>query len=237
MQTLLKAAVIAVLGMVAPLHATERSTWSGKGELGFAAARGNTESETLNARLNLAREDEGWSHALGASLMYGRQRGIESARRHEALARSAYRIGPRSRLSGSLRNERDRFGTREYQWTAALGYRFQAIETEETGLAFDLAPGYRWAKRQGVRVHNNEAVLRGGIELRHRLSGTATLYETLLVEAGRDNTYARSDLGLQVAMTDALALKAGLEVRHNTRTTPGIERTDSLTTLNLVYGF
>jgi putative salt-induced outer membrane protein len=237
MQMLLTAAVLAAFGLAAPLHAAESATWNGKGELGFAAARGNTDSETLNARLDLARENERWSHALGASLLYGRQDGIQSARRHEVLARSAFRIGPRSRISGSLRNERDRFGTNEYQWTAALGYRFQAIETEDTGLAFDIAPGYRWAKLQGVRVHNNEAVLRGGIELRHRLSGTATLYETLLVEAGRDNTYARSDLGLQVAMTDALALKAGYEVRHNTDAAPGIERTDSLTTLNLVYGF
>lgn len=237
MQMLLTAAVLAAFGLFVPLHAAERATWAGKGELGFAAARGNTDSETLNARLDLARESEHWSHALGASLLYGRQDGVQSARRHDVRARSAFRLGPRSRISGTLRNERDRFGRSEYQWTAALGYRFQALETDDTDLALDIAPGYRWSKLQGVRMHDNEAVLRGGIELRRRLSGTATLYETLLVEAGRGNTYARSDLGLQVAMTDALALKAGYEVRHNTDTAPGIARTDSLTTLNLVYAF
>ncbi len=38
-------------------------------------------------------------------------------------------------------------------------------------------------------------------------------------------------------MSDALALKAGLEVRHNTDVLVGTKKTDTLTTVNLVYGF
>jgi hypothetical protein len=89
----------------------------------------------------------------------------------------------------------------------------------------------------GQAAGRARAQQQGGDARRHRAAPPLERNRHAVRDAGRDNTYARSDLGLQVEMTDALALKAGYEVRHNTDTAPGIERTDSLTTLNLVYGF
>jgi putative salt-induced outer membrane protein YdiY len=36
-------------------------------------------------------------------------------------------------------------------------------------------------------------------------------------------------------MTDVLALAVGYSVRHKTDPPPGVEKTDTLTTINLVY--
>ncbi|MBM7092940.1 DUF481 domain-containing protein, partial [Streptomyces sp. S12] len=107
----------------------------------------------------------------------------------------------------------------------------------DTHLTFEVGPGYRWAKLQDLREHKNEAIARGFIDFGHKLTETTSVYNTLLIEAGSDNTYARNDLGLLVKMTDALALKAGVEVRHNTDVLPGTKKTDTLTTMNVVYGF
>jgi putative salt-induced outer membrane protein YdiY len=38
-------------------------------------------------------------------------------------------------------------------------------------------------------------------------------------------------------MTDTLALSLALDVRHNTDPPAGLEKTDTLTTVNLVYAF
>ncbi len=211
--------------------------WSGKGELGLAVAKGNTDSQTLVGKLGLAREAGPWTHAAGLSFLYGKSDGEENAHRYELFGNSAYAFSERSQVSGSLRNERDHFSPNEYQWTAAIGYGFRAIDSETTRLLLEAGPGYRWAKLQDVRVHNNEAILRGQMEFSHRLGANAALFDTLLIEAGSDNTFARNDFGVQVNMTEALALKAGFEVRHNTDVLPGTRRTDTLTTLNLVYGF
>ena len=59
----------------------------------------------------------------------------------------------------------------------------------------------------------------------------------VMIEAGDENTFIRNELGLQVSMTDALALKAGFELRHNTERSEDTRRTDTLTTVNIVYGF
>src|SRR5690606_27523594 len=87
-------------------------------------------------------------------------------------------------------------------------------------------PGYRFAKNQGVQLHHNEAIARAHVDWRWKLSATATLTNSFLLEAGSDNTFARNLFGLQVAMGKGLAMKAGLETRYNSRADPGLATTD-----------
>ena len=72
---------------------------------------------------------------------------------------------------------------------------------------------------------------RGFMEFKHKLSDSTSLYDTLLIEGGKDNTFAQNDFGVQVTMTDKFAIKAGLQVRHNTDViapiTKGIDTTTS----------
>lgn len=231
------AAMAGVL-MITPVAAfADDNGWSGQGEMGLAISKGNTDSQTLVGSLGLGKEDVRWTHSLGASFLYGKNDGVQNARRYEVFGTTGYRLNERSYMFGSLRNERDRFASNEYQWTVAAGYGHQLINDDTTQLKMEIGPGYRWAKLQGVRIHNNEAILRGFMDFSRKLTPTTSLYDTLLVEAGSDNTFASNNLGLQVQMTDALALKAGFEVRHNTDVLPGTKRTDTLTTVNVVYGF
>lgn len=211
--------------------------WSGTGELGLAIAKGNTDSQTVVGKMALAKEDGLWKHAMRASFLYGKSDEIENARRYELFGSSGRRVSERSHVFASARNERDGFATTEYQWTASVGYGFEAIDNNTTQLVLEIGPGYRWSKAQGVRDHDNGAIVRGGMEFKHQLTDTTALYDTLLIEAGDENTFARNELGLQVKMTDALALKAGFEVRHNTERSEDRRRTDTLTTVNVVYGF
>ena len=211
--------------------------WKGQGELGLAIAKGNTDSQTLVGKLEAAHEGAVWKNAFGAAFLYGKSDDMESAYRYEVYGTTGRRLGERSYLFGSARHERDHFTAHEYQWTAAVGYGYEAIKNDATHLTFEIGPGYRWSKLQDLRVHQNEAIIRGLVDFGHQLTETTSVFNTLLVEAGRDNTFAKNDLGLQVAMTDALALKAGVQVRHNTDVLPGTRKTDTLTTVNVVYGF
>ena len=58
-----------------------------------------------------------------------------------------------------------------------------------------------------------------------------------LVESGSDNTFLENDTALSVSINDRLALKIGLNIRHNTDVTGLVDDTDTLTTANLVYNF
>lgn len=218
-------------------QATEDYGWRGTGELGLALSSGNTDTQTLTGKLGLTRENALWEHEIGLALLYGKQDEIESASRYEAFGKAGRRVGERSQWFGSARTERDHFAAYEYQSAAAISYSREVIKEEASQLSFEIGPGYRWSKLQGVRVHENGAIVRGYMDFKHQFNPSTAIYDTLLIEAGKDNTFARNDIGVVVKMNASLALKAGLEVRHNTDVLPGIKKTDTLTTVNIVYGF
>lgn len=233
-------ALAAALLAVPAAHAQDKpldDSWSGTGEAGLAIAKGNTDSRTLVGKLAAKKAIGEWTVGAGAAFLNGEADGVESAYRYEVFSDVARRLGDRSYLVGSLRNERDHFAANEYQWVASAGYGYEAIKNDRTQLTFEVGPGYRWSKLQGVRVHNNEAIARGLMGFKHQLNGNVALFDTLLVEAGKDNTFARNEAGVLVKMTEAMALKAGVEHRHNTDVPAGVKKTDTLTTVNVVYGF
>ncbi|MFA7488141.1 MAG: DUF481 domain-containing protein, partial [Lysobacteraceae bacterium] len=137
----------------------------------------------------------------------------------------------------ALRYENDDFAPYEYQTTFSMGYGHQFIDNERTSLLTEVGPGYRRAKSASTGETESELIGRGLLDYKHQITDTTTLFNTLLIEAGSDNTFASNAFGVSVAMSEKLALKAGFDVRHNTDVGPGIEKTDKLTKLNLVYNF
>lgn len=211
--------------------------WTGRGELGFALSKGNTDSESFVGKFDAAYSDALRKYAFGASGQYARTDGEESAHRYDVYGTTGFRLDPRRYVYTSLRNERDNFGTYEYQWTAAAGWGYDAIRGDRQNLSLEVGPGYRFAKDQATRVHHNQAIARGFADWNYKLTDTASLVDTVLVESGSDNTFSRNLFGVQVAMGKGLAMKAGLETRYNSHVDEGIENTDNLTTVNLVYDF
>ncbi len=230
-------ALVAALMLVSITTLAADNDWSGTGELGLAVAKGNADNQTFNAKLNLASESGAWKHSAGAAFLYGKSNGNESARRYELYGGTGYRMREHHYLFGSVRNERDHFAANEYQWAASGGYGYEAIKSDATQLTVEVGAGYRWAKLQDERRHLDQAIGRGYMNFDHKFNANTSLRDTLLIEYGSDNTFARNDFGVLVKMSEALALKAALEVRHNTDVPVGVKNTDTLSTLNLVYGF
>lgn len=242
------AALLAALPFTAaaeePVHG-----WRGSGELGLAAARGNARSESLNGKLQFTNEDDRWKHEYSLSALRAKGEvtgdfdgdGVEeesfelNANRYEAAASSALKYSETSSWVTSLRYENDDFAPYEWQTTFAMGYGHDFIENQNTTLTTQIGPGYRRAKDASTGATDGEAILRGKLDYKQALTANTELFNTLLVESGSDNTFAQNDAGVAVAMNESFALKAGVQVRHNTDVGPGIEKTDTLTTVNLVY--
>jgi putative salt-induced outer membrane protein len=235
----------------APAVSAEKEGWSGTGELGLSAARGNSRSENLNARLAFQKEEESWTHRF--SLAGVRARGEvtadfdgdgfpetrlqTTANRYQAAASSALKMNERASWISSLRYERDDFATYDYQATIAVGYGYKYLDTEATRLAASIGPGYRRARRADTGEVEGEAIVRGTLEFARQLTETTRLVNDTLVESGSDNTFAQNDLGVAVAINSAMALKVGLQARYNSRADEDRKSTETLTTLNLVYSF
>lgn len=239
---------LAWLALQSPLGVAADGDWSGTGELGLALARGNATSDNLNARFGFLNEDTRWKHSFNVGALRSRgevvgdfdgdgvaeERLQLTANRYDLAASSALKMSERSYWVGALRHENDDFAPFEHQTTFSIGYGHRFFDGEQGSLSSEIGPGYRRA-RLADGSSESDAIVRGQLDYKRQLTANTQLGNLLLVESGADNTYLQNDFGVTVAMNERLALKAGIQIRHNSEVGAGIDRTDTLTTLNLVY--
>jgi putative salt-induced outer membrane protein len=236
------AALLVPLFAISPAHAD----WSGKGEAGLVIATGNTETKTANANLLFANEVDKWKHQFGGTALYATSDPDgTTANRWELFEESDYNFSPRTFWFGAARYEDDEFSGFEYQAILSTGIGRKFIDSDITKFVGTAGVGYkRFETRDafddaGVLIEpgttESEVVFRGTLDYDHKLTATSSLIDKFVVEAGSDNTFVQNDIALQVKMTNVLALAVGYSVRHNTDPPVGFEKTDTLTTINLVY--
>ena len=231
--------------------ASVASPWSGSGgELGFASAHGNSTSQTFNGKLRLRYAEGDWVHStdlfgLRTSAEYVRTNDDgtttrdkqTTAYRFSAAAASGLQLGEHRQLTANARYERDDFATYDRQGSFALGYGTRLIDGESVILDAQLGPGVRRTHEAATDDTRTGLIGRGQLDLRYQITDNTALINNLLVESGSYNTFAQNDLGLTVSMNQRLALKAGWQARHNSDVADGKRRTDTLTTVNLVYTY
>jgi putative salt-induced outer membrane protein len=159
-QSLLCISLLAAVPLAA--HADDDG-WSGSGELGFAATRGNAKSENLNAKIQFKKEDDRWKDVFYMTAL--RSKGeVKStvvdtsttppttstmsnydltANRYEAGASAGFKLDERSYIVGALRYENDDFSPFDYQAVASIGYGYTALKNQTDELSFEIGPGYR----------------------------------------------------------------------------------------------
>jgi putative salt-induced outer membrane protein len=86
----------------------------------------------------------------------------------------------------------------------------------------------------GLRYENDKF---SGFDYENLVTATTKVVDHFHVESGKDNTQLANFLGLEVKMSDKLALSVGLDVRDNTNPPAPKKKVDTVTTVNLVYAF
>ncbi|MEJ8569086.1 DUF481 domain-containing protein [Elongatibacter sediminis] len=224
-----------------PLAAQEEDApdygWSGKGEFGLVSTSGNTDTQSINLALEFIYNSEKWRHRLAASAINAEDDGDTTAKRFDFGAQTDYKLSERSYVFGALRYEKDDFSAYEDQSTLTFGYGRQLLDNDIHQLKIEGGLGYRTAKLQETGESESDAIARGLVDWVWQLTPSTDLTERFLVESGSDNTFIQNDLGLAVSINSRFALKLGFQVRHNTDVEDGVDKTDTLTSANLVYKF
>jgi putative salt-induced outer membrane protein len=253
--------LILLLAAAFPFGA-QAGSWAGEGELGLAYARGNAESDSFNARVGLKKEDERWLYEVNAEALRasgevdviradgtpGREK-VDNVNRWQVGGKVGYRYTDRMYFFGSGRYDNDDFAPSEWQAILSVGVGYKFIDTEATKFTGEIGPGYRRSQPIDVLVTDppparlvevdseSEAILRGTLSYKHQITATTSIVNDFLLESGSDKTFLQNDLGLQVQINESLALKTGLQVRHNTDASGSVDKTDTLLTTNIVIGF
>lgn len=238
MKPLFRSSAIALAVAAAGLTATPAfADWTGKGQAGAVIATGNSDSKAGNVKLALGEENGPWTNTIGFDGVYAAADSTTTAQRWQLLGQTNYKFDATNYAFGGLRYEDDHFGGFKTQATLSGGVGHFFINDADTKLSAQVGLGY---KRTETRLPDDTVsrlAYLGAVDFRHAFNASTTLLDKLSVEVTSSNTFVQNDLALEVKMSDVLALAVGYSVRHNTDPPPAFKKTDTLTTVNLVYQF
>jgi putative salt-induced outer membrane protein len=224
--------------------------WSGKGEVGYVMSRGNADTDSANAKLDLADVAGDWKQSFHLEGLYGRSDEITSAERWAALLQTDYQFTARAFSFGAVHFLQDEFSGFQYQASVTAGLGYKILATDSDKLTAQLGVGYRRLRPEVLTLDaagsviartpgesSGNAIGTAGFDFAHIFNASTKLTDKFLLESGSGNTSLENDLALVVSMSKKLALSAGFTFQDNTEPPAGLKKLNTLTTLNLVYAF
>lgn len=240
-KNLLATSILSSVLILPNLASAEGPEWEGNAELGFIHTSGNSDTQSLNSKLKLSREEGPLKSAIKLEALTSEDSGTKSSEKYLAALKFDYAIGEKDYLTSQALYEDDRFNGYEYQSSVTVGYGYHAWKDENGKLDLEAGPGYRRdvleiRDEDGDKV-KDEAVGRLSLDLLVNVGESAKFTELLTVEAGESKTVWRSEMGIQSTLTGNLAMKVSHIVKHTTDVPSDKKNTDSLVGVTLVYDF
>lgn len=213
--------------------------WTGKGEAGVALASGNTDTKTANAKVAASLKADTWEHSGTLAGQYVRNGGDTTAKRWELGAQTRYSFSGNTFWYGGARYEQDRFSGFDHQGVVNTGIGRRFIDNDTTKLAGQAGIGYKFYETLGTLAEpgSTDSSVAGvaNLDFEHQLTSTTSVFNRFGAEFTSDSNFFQNQIGVAVKMTDRIALSLAYAVRHNTAPPSGFRKTDTLSTVNLVY--
>jgi len=213
--------------------------WTGKGEAGVAIASGNTDSKSANARVSVAKKVDAWENSASLAGVYLRSGGDTTAKRWDLGLQTRYSFSGDTYWFGGLRYEEDKFSGFDHQGVISTGVGRKFIDNDTTSLAAQVGVGYKFSESIATlevpAAKENKVAGVASLNFEHKLNASTSVFDKFSAEASSDNNFLQNEIGVSVRMTDRMALALAYAVRHNTDPPAGFKKTDTLSTVNLVY--
>lgn len=232
--------------------AQENRVWDIEVDLGLINTSGNTETTSLQAKVDAKQTLEKWENQYIFSTLYkedqveqddGTKVTEKTAEKYFGSLKSAYLIGvEKAYMFGYASHTHDEFGAYRSYSTVALGYGDWLFSTPRVQWFAEAGPGYFEGKKTDelnpdAEITEAGAMLRAASELVWKITGNSEFKQLVSVESGADNTRTISETSVSANITNAMKMKVGFHIANDTDVSPGKEKTDTTTFVNLVYNF
>ncbi len=214
----------------------EPKFWSGDVEVGAIFTSGNTEQNSVKLRADATRETDRSVHSFHGDSYQASQNSVDTAKRFYLFYRYDYKLGEDQSLFGRLAYEEDDFTGFNRQVDLTAGYKRMLLRRDNLTLEGDVGAGIRYIELD-TGGDNTDGLIRLAALLKWQISESALFTQFLGFEVGQDLTTTRSETALETAIIGNLAMKLALAVKNNSKVLPGKEKTDTETTVTVVYKF
>ena len=233
----------ALLALGVSLPAMAEEGWSGDVEAGLVTTSGNTEETTISGKVDVTRDWRDWRRNVLLQSRYAEQNDQRSAERYTASTQLDYKFNPNDFVFMRAQYDNDDFSGYQFQASTSAGYGRRLWADGESYLDTELGAGYRFSKfeqRDPEEGSERESpIARLALDFRYKLSETAQFREELESEVSVDDgdSVSRSVTSLQANINSALAMKLAYTVEHDSNPPAGTEKTDTITSVTLLYSF
>jgi putative salt-induced outer membrane protein len=220
--------------------------WSTAAELGILSTSGNTVGTSVTGKIDVRQELPDWSNQYMASAYFkddettdidGQTVKQRSAERYEVSAKAGYKLGePNSTLFVLGSHVDDTFGAYEKYSSMSVGHGSRWHESEKTSLDVEIGPGYFRGERSDGQIENGVTV-RAAAALRWQVSESSIFSQTVSVEHSEANTHSNAETALTARINGRMQMKAAFIARSDSNVPLGKKKTDTQTSLTLLYAF
>ncbi len=216
--------------------AEEGKLWSTDVELGAVFTSGNTEQESFKFRVDSKREKDAWINSLHLDTFMASEDGNDTADKLYLFYRLDYRLDEDRGLFSRLAYEDDAFSGFDSQTDLTFGYNQTLFRRDNLLIEGDIGAGVKRIEVTDGDTTTDALVLLAG-KLAWNISDNALFSQALSFEIGEDLTTSRSETALETVIVGDLAMKLAVAVRHNSEVPIGKDKTDTESTVTLVYKF
>lgn len=218
------------------VSAQDIDPWEASISLGYVGTTGNTDTTTFNTEMLAVLRTENWTHNGKFQALGAQENDVAKAERYYVEEKSDYNIDDMQYVFGRGTYTDDRFSGFEYQASVAAGYGRYLIRREGLNLQAFGGPGYRENSVIGGDSEG-EAIFAIGESLAWQISPNAALTQSLNSDIGEELAVSRFELGLETNIIGDITTKIAFQARHTSEVPVGTKKTDTITSVSLVYAF
>ncbi|WP_341503021.1 DUF481 domain-containing protein [Gallaecimonas sp. GXIMD4217] len=234
-----------VLALVAvPVMAEEEAkSWEGEAELGALITSGNTNETNIKGRIDVTHDMENWRNNYLVEYFNSEKEEQTTAEKYRAAAQGDYKFNDKDFWFVRGSYEKDRFSGFDFQAVAATGYGSRVWKQDKNFLELAGGLGYRFNKLEMVNEagedSEEEYIARLSGRFEYHLSKTALFKQEIQSEIGLEdnNVITESITSVQASVMGNLAMKVAYKVKHTSKVPADTDKTDTETSLTLLYTF
>lgn len=237
MQEIERAALGAALALCASwAMAQDDVVSSGSVGVGYVGTTGNTETQTYNLEVLYALPHGDWLHNLKFQALGSQENDKARAERYYLEDKSNWSFAEDDYLFGKATYNDDRFSGFDYQASVSAGYGHYFFNDSTLLLEGFGGAGYRENAIIDAGT-DGEVIFSLGQNLKWNISPTSSVTQSLTSEIGDELTITRFEIGLVSNIIGEVATKIAFQARNTSKVPAGTEKTDTQTSVSLVYEF
>jgi putative salt-induced outer membrane protein len=210
--------------------------WDASISFGYVGTTGNTDTTTFNLEALLKYDTQRWTHNTKFQGLGAQENDVAKAERYYFENKSDFNLNSMQYLFAKGSYTDDRFSGFNYQAALSTGYGRYLLRNPTFNLQGFGGVGFR--QNDIINAGNEgEVILSMGENFSWEISDSASLVQSLTSEVGDELTVTRFEIGLESNIIDRIATKISFQARNTSQVPVGNKKTDTQTSVSLVYTF